>query len=710
MALSNELTFGLMETGFLTPTNGFNILMTPEFGRLLFGGDYNPEQWKHVPGALDEDMRLMRLAHVNAVAIGIFSWAELEPEEGRFEFAWMDDVFDRLEQTGVSAILATPSGAKPAWMAAKYEEIRRIGKSGLREPQNGRHNHCPTSPVYREKVRIINGKLAERYQSRPNLVLWHLSNEYGGYCYCNLCFTAFREWLKVRYNNDLEALNQAWWTRFWSHTYTEWEQINHIDSGVHGLHLDWKRFMTDQCADFMQHEIKALREAAPDSPVPVTTNFMGTYEEINYHRLAPHIDVISWDSYPDWHNPDTSDADVACHTAFNHDLSRGLKDQPFLLMECTPSLVNWQAVSRPKRPGVHRLAGLQAVAHGSDSVLHFQWRKSRGSTEKFHGAIVDHVGDEHNRIFREAAALGAELETLASVAGSQTPADVALIYDWENRWAIDVSQGPRNSGKNYEATVVAHYKPFWTRGIAVDVVDSLADFDKYRVVVAPMLYMLRPGVAERLEAFVKNGGTLIATYLTGIANESDLVFLGGFPGPLRPVFGVWAEETDILHDNATPAQTITPVAGDTRGLTGSYAARQYSDVIHAEGAQVLATYDNDYYAGSPAVTVNAYGSGEAYYIASRNDDRFTDDLIGAVASRLNLLTALPGFALPSGVTAQTRQSASGDKWVFLQNYTPETQNVDLPSGTGTFTDASTSETLTGAITLAPYGARVLQSA
>jgi beta-galactosidase len=668
---------------------------------LLYGGDYNPEQWLGYPGTFEEDLRLMKLASVNTVSLGIFSWVSLEPEEGSFTFEWMDRVMDGLAENNIGVNLATPSGAKPSWLAAKYPEVRRVTPEGLREPQYRRHNHCPTSPVYREKVRIINTKLVERYGNYPNLQLWHISNEYGGYCRCDLCLAAFRQWLRKRYNNDLEALNEAWWTRFWSHTYTDWEQIIWIDAEVHGLLLDWKRFMTDQCVDFMLHEMEPLRRLTPQ--IPITTNMMGTFEQLDYRKFAPHLDYISWDSYPSWHS-NTPDTQIGMQTAFLHDLNRSMKGgKPFLLMETTPSMTNWQPVSRPRRPGVNRLNGLQAVAHGSDAVLYFQWRKGRGSSEKFHGAVVDHSGSEHTRVFRECAALGHELTTLGAVQGARTSAEVGLIYDWENRWAIEAAQGPRNREKNYQQTCEAHYRPFWERGIPVDIIPSdEEDLSRYKLLIAPMLYMLKPGVAERITAFVEAGGTFVATYLTGITNETDLCFIGGYPGPLRSLLGIWMEETDVLHDH----QEQTVIASEGSVLSGEYAARQFCDIIHPEGeTKVLATYGSDFYAGSPAVTVNRYGAGRAFYVASRNDDRFSDDLLGGLAQELALATALPGVTLPAGVSAQRRVSADGTATVFLMNFNPEEVSVDL--GGTAFVNATSGDAVPGTVTLPGYGAVVL---
>lgn len=311
----------------------------------------------------------MRLAGCNAMSIGIFSWTALEPEEGRFDFSWMDAIMDKLAANRAFAVLATPSGAKPAWMAAKYPEVLRVTPDRRRCLWGGRHNHCFTSPVYREKVTIINTRPAERYKDHPALLLWHVSNEYGGECHCPLCQEAFRGWLKRRYRNDLDALNLAWWSGFWSHTYTAWEQVEspcpHGERNVmHGHTVDWMRFVTDQTIDFYRHEIGPLKRLAP--AIPCTTNLMGFYPGLDYWKLAQELDVVCWDSYPAYHDR-PGDWKQAVAVSFIHNMNRSFKHKPWMQMECSPSVQNWKPVNKLKRPGLHIVEGLQSSPHTARS-------------------------------------------------------------------------------------------------------------------------------------------------------------------------------------------------------------------------------------------------------------------------------------------------------------------------------------------------------
>jgi beta-galactosidase len=700
--------------------------VSPKLARLWHGGDYNPDQWLHEPAVLAEDVRLMRLAGCNTMSVGVFAWAALEPEEGRYEFGWLDGVVERLAAAGIFTVLATPSGARPAWMAEKYPEVLRVAADGRRALFGTRHNHCFTSPVYRAKVREMNGRLADRYGRHPNVLLWHLSNEYGGECHCDLCQEAFRAWLRCRYRDDLDAANRAWWTSFWSHTLTSWTQVHspapHGEHLVHGLNLDWRRFVTDQTVDFMRAEIAPLKAAAPE--LPVTTNLMGTSPGLDYWKLAPHLDVVSWDNYPAWHgigsipdgrgawDPEGRDWRLASDIGFVHDLNRSLKaGRPFLLMESTPSVTNWHSVARLKRPGMHLLSSLQAVAHGSDSVQYFQWRKGRGGSEKFHGAVVDHAGTERTRVFAGVAEVGRVLARLDEVVGTSTGAPVAVVFDWENRWAIEDSQGPLNDGRTrYERTCKDHYQAFWTRGIAVDVIDEDQPLEGYRLVATPMAYLVKPGFAERLERFVEEGGTLVCTYWSGIADEHDLCFLGGFPGPLRKLLGIWAEEIDALYPEQRNA--IVMERRNQLGLSGSYEVRDLCDLVHLETAEAVAVYEGDFYAGRPAVTVNRFGKGKAWYLAARTEERFLADFYGALAAGLEIPRAV-GPDLPEGVSARVRGD-DRNTFLFVMNFAPDQRRVDLGDGAAPlpgdpgWADAVTGEAAPARFTLPGYGVRVLR--
>ncbi|WP_248548820.1 beta-galactosidase [Paenibacillus odorifer] len=674
-------------------------------GVMLHGADYNPEQWLKYPEVLREDIRLMKLAGCNVMSVGIFSWVSLEPEEGVFTFEWLDGVLDSFAENGIYAILATPSGARPAWMSQKYPEVLRVERNRVHNLHGFRHNHCFTSPVYREKTAILNAKLAERYSQHPAIIGWHISNEFGGECHCELCQDAFREWLKVKYNNSLDEVNHAWWATFWSHTYTSWSQIEspapHGETQVHGLNLDWRRFVSERTIDFCQHEINTVRPYNPE--LPITTN-MHMIDGIDYRELAKILDVVSWDAYPDWHyTEEGDDTRLAAWTAMHYDLMRSFKKKPFLLMESTPSLTNWQSVSKLKRPGMHKLSSLQAVAHGSDSVQYFQWRKSRGSSEKFHGAVVDHSGHSETRVFQDVAEVGKTLAGMTEVVGTSTPAQTAIIFDWDNRWAIKDAQGIRNSGLRYEETVLQHYRALWELGIPVDIIGSGDDLSAYKLVVAPMLYLISEENGKLIEKYVEQGGTFLATYWSGVVNETDLCHLGGFPGPLRRTLGIWAEETEGLHSR--DLNGLVMEVGNKLKLSGDYDAHEIAELIHLEGAEALGHYRNDFYAGRPALTVNRFGEGNAYHLATRvKESSFYVELYAAITSKAGITRAMDS-ELPAGVTAQLRTDGESD-YVFVQNFSGSPQTVELDGAE--YTDLETGLSAPALLNLAVNGLAMLK--
>ena len=639
--------------------------INPQAPFIWHGGDYNPEQWP--TQVWDEDIALMQACHFNVATVGVFSWVSLQLAEDVYTFEWLDAVLDKLAAAGRYACLATPSAAQSAWMSQAYPDVLRADSTGRRKHHGRRVNYCPNSPNYRRLAARMAARLAERYKDHPALLAWHVSNEYGDSCMCDTCAAAFRVWLQQRYG-DLDELNRRWWTRFWSHTYTDWSQIEPPyadgEDQLHGLTIDYKRFQSDSTLACFRLERDALRAITPG--VPITTNMMGAYPHLDYRAWAPEIDVVAWDCYP---QPNAYTGDIA----FLHDLNRGLKDgRPFMLMEQTPSSQNWQAVNALKRPGVLRLWSYLAIAHGADTVMYFQWRRSRGGPEKFHGAVVEHSGRTDTRVFREVAALGAELERLGdTIVGAATPARVALLFDWNNWWAIDDAAGPIRD-KAYVATVCKHYNALWRRNVPVDVVFSDSDLSGYDVLLAPMLYMVKPGVAARIEALVERGGTFVTTYFSGIADETDLAF-EGYPGPLRRVTGVWVEEIDALYERQTNQIVM---AGDAGGMQARYSCGRLCDIIHSEGARVLATYGDDFYAGTPVVTENSFGKGKAYYIGSDPEDRFLDDFYRGVLMAQRIESLLDA---PAGVEVALRETDSR-RLLFVLNHNPDAQTVTLPPG------------------------------
>ncbi|PYE53828.1 beta-galactosidase [Deinococcus yavapaiensis] len=641
-----------------------------DFEKIAYGGDWNPEQWDR--DVWREDVRLFREAGIDLLSINIFAWTMLQPDEDTYDFTHLDEIFTLLHAHGMRVCLGTATAAHPAWMATRYPDILRVDAQGRKRKFGNRHNSCPSSPTYRRFAPRLAGALAERYAAHPALALWHVSNEFSGACYCERCEGRFREWLRARYGT-LEALNHAWNARFWNQTVTDWDEIvapNVLSVQAHdrrtvlqGLSLDYLRFNSDNILDTYVLEERAIRAHHPDAVI--TTNLMGAYRSLDYRAWAPHLDVIAWDSYP-------GGRDTPPRTAMLHDLMRGLKDgQPFLLMEQTPSQTNWQPFNALKRPGVMRLQSYHAVAHGAEAVMFFQMRRSPGAGEKFHGAVIEHHGRADTRVFREVAALGEELRRLGNVTlGKRIRSRTAVWFDWESWWASENSLGP-SQALDYVEQVAQMYDALYANGVAVDLVGPGSDLSGYEVLAAPVLYLLHPETVDALSAFVKRGGHLVTTFLSGVADVSDRVFPGGPPGPLRALLGLWVEEIDALAPEVTNRIVLSEPLGE---LKGAYDCNLLFDIIRVEGAEVLGTYEGDFYAGTPALTRHAYGEGYAWHVASSAEPEFLRKLFGHLCREQRVEPTYPN--LPVGVEAVVRGD-DDDHVLFLLNHGSQAVTVPL---------------------------------
>ena len=671
----------------------------PATPKIPFGGDYNPEQWP--PEVWKDDYRLFDTARIDTVTVGVFTWALTQPAADVHDFSTLDRIVAEAEEQGRRIVLATGTGAHPAWLARAHPEVTRTDFEGRRHRYGQRHNSCPNSPVFRRLSAEVAGRIAERYAGRPPVIAWHVGNEYGGACYCERCAAGFRVWLRARYRT-LDALNSAWCTAFWSHTFSDWEEIEppsalteHWRGPDHtafqGITLDYLRFMSDAMLANFRDEKAAIRRHSPDTPV--TTNFMGMYRPIDYHRWAPHLDFASWDNYP------PEDAGPAW-AALSHDLMRGLKDGlPFWVMEQAPTTTACRDVNPVKRPGVMRLWSWQAVAHGADAVLYFQMRASRGASEKYFGAVINHAGRDDTRVFREVASLGEELERFGDVAlGARTPARVALLFDWDSWWTLEISDGPSRLVR-YQQVVLAYYRALWEAGVDVDVVAVTADLSGYDVVVAPALHMLKGDLPQRLEDVARRGGSVLATYLSGRVDESDNAFLSDVPGPLGPLMGIRIDEWD-----ARGADVVNPVRLQAGGEVLEAGARLVFELVVPQGAETLGAYGADFYAGTPAVTRNSFGAGHGWYVATGLDQPGVDWVVRQVLAAHGIAGRVP--ELPC-VESAVRVAPDGTRLLFLLNHGDDAVEFAAPAaGVDLLTGARTEQG--GTLALAGYGVAVLR--
>ena len=664
---------------------------------VLYGGDYNPEQWSE--DVWKEDARLMREVGVNLVSLGIFSWAKLEPRPEEYDFGWLDRIMDLLHENSVMVALATATASPPPWLAKLHPESLPVTEDGTTLHPGGRQHYCPSSVAYRERAAKLVGRIAERYKHHPALAMWHINNEYGCHvveCYCDVSAAHFRGWLKERYG-DLDALNEAWGTAFWSQQYSDWEEILPPRTAPTFANptqqLDFRRFSSDALLECFELEKEILREATPE--IPITTNFMGFFKPLDYWKWAKREDIVSHDCYPDPSNPEAH-----IWAAMTYDLMRSLKGnpgggpggKPWVLMEQTTVRVNWRERNAPKKPGQMRLWSHQAVARGADGIMFFQWRASRAGAEKFHSAMVPHVNPEESQSWREVKRLGADLGKLDAILGATGDAETAILLDWESWWALEVDSKPSTAIRMLDG-IYTFYEPLFEANVPVDFVHPGADLSGYKLVIAPNLYLVRDEASENIVEYVRGGGTLVMSFFSGIVDENEHIRLGGYPAPFRELLGLQIEDFIPLS-----------VGEENRLLTkdgASYPCDLWADLIHLEGAEPLATYVDGFYAETPAATRHSFGEGVAYYLGTRSEGRYTKSLLEEVAREAGLRIPLE---VPPGVEVVRRRSRESS-FLFLLNHNEEPVEIALEQpGTNLLTD----EERGGTLTLEPLGVVVVE--
>jgi len=647
---------------------------TPAFG---FGGDYNPEQWH--PSVWQEDVALMKVAGVNLVSIGIFSWALLEPSEGRYEFGWLDDVLDLLEESGIRVDLANASASPPPWFSHRYPQSLPVTANGVRLGYGSRQAFCASSPEYRRAAAALTTEIAKRYASHPAVVMWHVHNEYGCHnqpCYCEVSGAAFQRWLERKYD-DIDALNEAWGTAFWSQHYYRFDEITPPRQSGTFVNptqvLDFARFSSDELLDCYRAEADILRA---HSPLPVTTNFMGFSmgldRPIDYWAWADHMDLISNDHYLVAEDPRNFQ-----ELAMGADLVRGLASGgPWVLMEHSTSAVNWQPRNIAKRPGELRRNSFQHIARGADAALFFQWRAAKAGSEKFHSALLPHAGTD-SRVWREVVELGADLAAISEIVGSRVHgAAVAIIHDTDARWASELDSHPTIDASLLNETRLWH-DALYRLGVTTDFRRSTDDLSSYGLVVVPMHYLMTDAGADSLGSFVENGGTVVITYQSGIVDEDDHIRLGGYPGAFLSLTGTRIEEFYPLHE------------GEAVELTRYGSGRVFSELGRSLTSEVLAEFAAGPTAGSPAITRNRVGTGTVYYVGTSLSPSGARELV------TEILTA-SSIPVPqkSGDDMEIMRRSDGTRtWLFAINHA-STDAVVTVDGVDLLTGAATGGTLT----------------
>ncbi|WP_204745560.1 beta-galactosidase [Glycomyces paridis] len=647
---------------------------------IRYGGDYNPEQWPEETWL--EDVRLMNEAGVNLVSLGVFNWGIIEPARGEYDWSGLDGIVALLHEHGIGVNMGTPTSSPPAWLRKEHPEIRLVDADGRTLAGGSRHGVCPSAPAYREACASIVEQLAVRYGNHPAVEMWHVHNEYGWAnveCYCAASTRAFQGWLAEQYE-DVDRLNEAWGTAFWGLVYRSFDQVEAPAAAPPGvnpaLQLDWKRFSNDaHIANYaMQRDLLARHSQAP-----ATTNFMiPNCEGMDYWRWAGEVDVVSNNHYLIAEREDHH-----IELSMSADLTRSVAGGPWMIMEHSTSAVNWQPRNIAKTPGELRRNSLAHLARGADGLMFFQWRASRAGAEKFHSAMLPHGGTD-TEVWRDVAALGADLKALSGVTGADVAADVAVLWDWESWWALELEWRP-SVDLRFRERVEAYYASLWKQHVTVDFAHPEADLSGYRLVVAPSSYALSDAASKNLRGYVENGGHLVVSYFSGIVDEHDTVHPGAHPGALRDTLGLWIEEFHPLHEDERLALEADPGAGVDAGgrpcLEGGAGGRIWSEHLRLDGARAVARFAAGPDAGRPAVTRHDLGRGTAWYAATALDEG------GGLDVLLRAALDAAGVERPAGVPEHVELVRRGPM-IFLINHTD--QDVTVPDLRGT-------DVLTGAV-------------
>ncbi|MBK3633210.1 beta-galactosidase [Streptomyces sp. MBT97] len=637
--------------------------------RLAFGGDYNPEQWPE--SVWQDDVRLMREAGVTMVSVGIFSWALLETSPGEYDFGWLDRVIALLHDNGIRVDLGTPTVAPPVWFYRQHPDALPVTAEGVRLEFGSRGAICHSNADYRAAAANITTRLAERYGDHPALAMWHVHNEYGvpvSACYCDSCAAHFRRWLETTYGT-VDAVNEAWGTAFWGQRYASFDDINPPRAtptvGNPGQALDYKRFADATMRENFRAERDILHRLAPG--VPVTTNFMTALSQcdsVDYWAWGREVDIVTNDHYLI-----TDGRRTHVNLAMAADLTRSVAGgAPWILLEHSTSGINWQPRNPAKAPGQMARNSLGHVARGSEGAMFFQWRQSRRGAEKFHSAMVPHGGTD-TRVWREVVELGAGLDSLASVRGTRTEADVAVLWDWHSWWAQSLDWRPSEDADPRERAD-ALYEALYDRHLTVDFAHPEADLSRYPLVVVPALYLMTEAAGNNLAEYVAGGGTLVVSYFSGIVDEHDAVHEGACPGALRDVLGLTVEEFSPL----LAGEDVRLTGPDGQDLTGDV----WTEFVVPRGAETVWTYAEGLTAGHPAVTRHRLGDGTAWYVSTRLGPEGLDALLGRAAEDAGIS---PRADLPYDVEVVRRSGGTGS-YLFAINHTAADAKVPLEtSGT-----------------------------
>ena len=635
---------------------------------VYFGVDYYPEHWPETRWS--EDARLMAAAGFNVVRLAEFAWAKLEPAQGQFNFDWLDRSMDLLANHGMRIVLGTPTASPPPWLMHQYPDLYRVTPDGRRLTYGLRREYCPNHATYHDHCRTIVECMAEHYAGHQAVIGWQIDNEFGDRCYCPICAAAFQQWLRDRYGS-LDALNERWGTVFWSHIYSDWDEIPVplLTAGPANpsLALDFFRFCSDSYVNFQQKQIDLLRSLCPGHFI--THNFMGfKYDQLDYFALAQPLDLVSWDNYPRYQWNMNQEPDPVL-PALGHDTMRGLKARPFWVMEQQAGPAGWDLVGPTPRPGELRLWAYQAIAHGADGIVFFRWRTARVGTEQYWHGLLDHHGQPGRR-YEEIRSMGAEIAALEKHLENTSPKpSVAIILSYDARFAFQI-QG-QNPDFHYPSHLVEIYRALHSFHIPVDIVSPESNLAPYRLVIAPALHVVSDEIAANLHRFASAGGILLVSARSGVKDEANRVVDRPLPGLLSELCGAEVDEYDSLPSGKSNA--IRFVNAELTSET-EMQAEIWCDILRSRGAKVIGVYTGEFYAGQPAITCHNVGQGKTVYLGTFGKQDLLRPLLGWL---LKLADVQPLASSSSDGLEIVERRQDERRLLFVLNHSEEEQWVHL---------------------------------
>ena len=634
-----------------------------------FGVDYYPEHWPKERWPIDAKM--MKDMGIQIVRMAEFSWQRFEPREGEFHFEDLDEAIDILAREGIDVILGTPTAAPPKWIIDRNPEIQPTDWRGHQRFFGSRHHDCQSNPAYRAHIRRFVTAFAAHYADNPAVVGWQVDNElgnsHGDLCYCDSCRDRFQGWLKEKYGT-IGELNRAWGVDFWSQGYDDFTSIPApripAAGGLNPSHeLDWRRFTSDLICDFHQLQADILRAAAPEKWI--THNLMGFCNKPSYYDLGKQLEFVSQDQYPGGHFHPRHDVYHADTNAAELDFIRAVKQQSFWVMEQQSGITGWEILGRAPKPGQIPLWAMQSVAHGADTIVFFRWRSCAMGTEQYWHGILPHNGIPGRYHAEISALMKTYSPLLKEISGAVPKAEIAILRSYDQERAIGIQ--PHHPDHNYMQHLMTYYSALHRQNIPADFVGDDHDWSKYKVLIAPLQFLMTQAHLDKLRAFVENGGRLVVTWRSGIKDDSNLCHTDGLvPVHFNALTGVNLLEYDCLRD----------CEGTVRWDGVEYPCTLWCDVLQPTTAEPVAEYAHEFYAGTPAITRNRYGKGLTWYVGTTLSAGLAEKFTAEICREAEIT---PLMATPHGVEA-VRRTKDGKTWLFLLNHNETEQAAEVPAG------------------------------